>query len=62
MIETVKIPAEQALQMASRVPAQSIGMDDRGIIAVGKRADLVLLDADWSVNRTIVDGCTVYSK
>ena len=32
--------------MASRIPAESIGMDDRGVIAVGKRADLVLLGGD----------------
>ena len=62
VIEAVHIPAEQALQMASRIPAESIGMDDRGVIAVGKRADLVLLDSDWSVARTIVDGQTVYTK
>lgn len=62
VIEAVHIPAEQALQMASRIPAESIGMGDRGVIAVGKRADLVLLDSDWSVARTIVDGQTVYTK
>lgn len=62
MIETVKVPAEQALQMASRIPAHSIGLDDRGVIAAGRRADLVLLDADWSVARTIVEGKTVYTK
>ena len=59
---TGRSAAEQALQMASRIPAESIGMDDRGVIAVGKRADLVLLDSDWSVARTIVDGQTVYTK
>ena len=59
---TGRSAAEQALQMASRIPAESIGMDDRGVIAVGKRADLVLLDSDWSVARTIVDGQAVYTK
>ena len=62
VIETVGIPAEHALQMASRIPAQSIGETDRGVIAAGKRADLVLLDSDWSVVRTIVDGVTVFAK
>lgn len=62
VIETVHIPAELALQMASRIPAQSIGETDRGIIEVGKRADLILLDGDWSVVRTMVDGQTVYEK
>ena len=62
VIETVHIPAEHALQMASRIPAQSIGETDRGVIEVGKRADLILLDGDWSVVRTMVDGQTVYEK
>ncbi|MGF1695512.1 alpha-D-ribose 1-methylphosphonate 5-triphosphate diphosphatase [Vibrio kyushuensis] len=32
----------QAVQLATRNPAQSLGLDDRGVIAEGKRADLVL--------------------
>lgn len=62
MIEVVNVPAEQALQMASRIPAQSVGLDDRGAILNGRRADLVLLDPDWSVARTLVAGKTVYVK
>lgn len=38
---------QQALASATRLPAQWLGTDkDRGTVAVGKRADLVLLDAD----------------
>lgn len=62
VIQTVGIPAEEALQMASRIPAQSIGACDRGEIAVGKRADLVLLNGDWAVMRTMVAGRTVYAR
>lgn len=44
------IPAEDAVKMASLTPARAVGMDnDRGSIAVGKRADLVLVDADFNV-------------
>jgi imidazolonepropionase-like amidohydrolase len=38
---------EEALAAATRLPALWLGVDgDRGTVAVGKRADLVLLDAD----------------
>jgi imidazolonepropionase-like amidohydrolase len=37
----------EALQAATRNPARSVGFgDDLGTVEVGKRADLVLLDAD----------------
>jgi hypothetical protein len=36
----------QALQAATRDPAQFIGLNDTGTIEIGKRADLVLLGAD----------------
>lgn len=38
---------EEALAAATRIPAAWLGvLDDRGTVEVGKRADLVLLDAD----------------
>jgi N-acetylglucosamine-6-phosphate deacetylase len=45
---------------ASLTPAQWIGVDDvTGSIKVGKRADLVLLDADLNVRTTLVKGYTI---
>ncbi|MEQ1548221.1 MAG: amidohydrolase family protein, partial [Chakrabartia sp.] len=42
---------QEALASATRLSAQWIGVDsDRGTVEVGKRADLVLLDADPLVN------------
>lgn len=39
------VPLEQAVKAATLIPARSIGMDNEiGSIAVGKRADLVVLD------------------
>jgi len=38
-----------ALRMATATPAECMGMDDRGVIALGARADLVVLDDDLQV-------------
>ena len=38
-----------ALRMATATPAECIGMNDRGVIALGARADLVVLDDDLQV-------------
>ena len=46
LVEAGLSPAE-ALRAATLVPARYLGIaDESGTIAVGKRADLVLLDAD----------------
>ncbi len=39
VVEEIDLP--QAIAMVSKTPARSAGLDDRGEIAVGKRADLV---------------------
>lgn len=36
--------------------------DSKGSIEVGKRADLVILDAEWNVLETIKDGICIYKK
>jgi N-acetylglucosamine-6-phosphate deacetylase len=47
----------QALRMASRVPAEFLRLGrERGCIAPGIRADLVLLDSDLAVLETWIDG------
>lgn len=47
---------EEALTMASTVPAARVGLLDRGTLAVGRRADLVLWSANLEVETTIVGG------
>jgi hypothetical protein len=40
------IPAAEVLRMATLTSAQVIGVSDRGVIAAGKLADMVLIDGD----------------
>jgi len=40
----------QALQSATSLPAKLLGLDDRGIIETGKRADLVLVEGNPTVD------------
>lgn len=41
----IGISLERAVEMASTIPAEMLGLADRGAIEVGRRADLVLLDS-----------------
>ena len=55
-----QIPFEHALYAATAAPAKSLGLDSEiGEIAVGKRADLLLLDADYRISRVFKDGTEV---
>jgi imidazolonepropionase-like amidohydrolase len=48
------IAPAQVLRLATLTPAQVMGVDrDRGVIAAGKHADMVLIDGDPT--RTIAD-------
>jgi N-acetylglucosamine-6-phosphate deacetylase len=53
------IEVEDAVLMATAVPARAASLSERGEIAAGKRADFVILDRyDHSVRETIVGGVT----
>lgn len=41
-----RIPLELAIRKVTSAPAQIFGLNDRGVIAVGKRADLNVIDLD----------------
>jgi N-acetylglucosamine-6-phosphate deacetylase len=60
-MQILGVEVEDAVLMASATPARAAGLDERGEIAAGKRADLVILDRfDHSVKETIVGGVTRY--
>ena len=51
-----------ALHAASAVPAAVLGLPDRGRIALGARADVILLDAALNVERTIIGGLSAWKS
>ena len=55
-VRLLGLEAEEALRMASLYPAEALGLADRGRIAAGQRADLVLLDDRLDVIDTWIDG------
>ncbi len=59
----VGVDLVQAVRMAGANPASVLGLEaETGTIDVGKRADLVLLDAELGVLRTWVNGVAVYER
>lgn len=55
-------PAAKAVAMMSQTPAQLMGWEKKGRIAVGMDADLVLVDRQWNVLRTFAGGRQVYAE
>lgn len=54
---TFGVDPAAAVRAATLNPARVLGMDDRhGRVEVGRAADLVLVDRDWEVLATLVDG------
>ncbi|MCK4293336.1 MAG: N-acetylglucosamine-6-phosphate deacetylase [Planctomycetes bacterium] len=63
LITFTDCPLDAAIKMAAENPARLLGLEDRkGSVAVGKDADLVLLDPDRLVHATIVAGSIVFKK
>jgi N-acetylglucosamine-6-phosphate deacetylase len=56
------LTAEEAAACFTVNPARSIGLDDRGEIKPGKRADLAIMSGDHQVQMTIVGGRIVYDR
>ncbi len=54
--ENTAITAEEALRMASSYPASVMGITDKGRIAPGYKADLVVFDTAFEVKHVFVNG------
>lgn len=61
-VRLVGIPLEEALAMASTRPADLLGERERGRIAPGMHADLVLLDETLQVRATWIGGEAAWSE
>lgn len=55
------IPEADAVRMASRTPAERLGMYDTGLIRAGMKAHLTAWSADWHSVKTII-GDKIYEK
>lgn len=63
LVQDAGIPLVDAVRMASLTPAEIIGIsDDCGSIAVGKRADLCIMDRDLRVCKTVIEGHIAYER
>jgi N-acetylglucosamine-6-phosphate deacetylase len=63
MHQKAGLPLHQAVQLASLNPARAMGFADRiGSLAVGKDANLIVIDADVNVYLTMVKGAVLYSR
>ncbi|WP_241978610.1 MULTISPECIES: amidohydrolase family protein [unclassified Cryobacterium] len=50
------VPLHLAVQAATQNPADMVGLHDRGRLAAGNRADLIVLDAGLRVTATMQSG------
>ncbi len=63
LINLAEIPPLEAVHMASLIPAKFLGVGSTlGSIAVGKRACLAIVDNQYQVQATIIDGKLAYSN
>lgn len=56
MVERVGVPLGEAALMAATNPARLMGWGDRGALAVGRRADLVVLDQSLELKAVYIGG------
>jgi N-acetylglucosamine-6-phosphate deacetylase len=61
-VELVALPLEETLRMASTYPAAVLGERERGRIAPGMYADLVLLDATLQARATWIGGEALWNE
>lgn len=55
------VPLSDAVKMLTTTPARILNVSDtKGELAAGKDADIVIFDADFTVQKTIIQGKVVY--
>ncbi len=63
MVEKVGVPLTDAVDMATINPARLLNLDKEiGSIAVGKKADFTVIDANYQVILTVKDGQIIYER
>ena len=62
MVKLAEVPLEDAVLMATRTPADIVGLKNKGSLAKGFDGDVVIFDKDINIIKNIVGGKTVYSN
>jgi len=63
LVENTDIPIQEAVRMATLNPARALALDrQKGVIAVGRDADLVVLDKGLEVDTVLIGGRAVYRR
>jgi N-acetylglucosamine-6-phosphate deacetylase len=63
IINVLNISLEKAIDLATINPARNLGIDNvKGSIALGKDADLTIIDKDLNIYVTISKGNIIYNS
>lgn len=62
MLNMAQVPLHEVITMACATPAKIMGFTDRGVLAPGLRADVILFDDDIRVSHVIVGGRTIHKE
>lgn len=60
MVNLADVPLTDAVKMASTTPANILGIANKGVLAPGYDADIVLFDDAVNVNHTIINGSVIF--
>ena len=60
MIIMAEVPMHEAVKMATKTPAKIMNLTDRGEIAPGKRADIILFNDHIDVSFVMIKGTKVF--
>jgi len=62
LVSTVGVSLVDAAAMCATTPARELGLQGLGVIAPGSRADLAVLDRNFTVRQTWLGGVMVFSE
>lgn len=61
MVKMADVPIEDAVLMATKTPAEILGIKNKGDIVCGYDADIIIFDADINIYANFVGGNLIYS-
>lgn len=63
MIKLADVPLIEAIRMATETPARILGINNKkGMLTIGRDADIVIFDENIHIGATIIKGKTVYTN